>query len=104
LRSADIGTSIGSEIEHLGDLPDGFVDGLDVVRDPRDILNAAVVRDDHILHLVIPETEVDEFAEKPGANDLELPGKDTTRVDDAIGISMSDGSNSYFGKKTTHLV
>jgi hypothetical protein len=91
LRLADVGTSIGSEIEHflLGDLPNGFIDSLDVVRDPRDVLNGAVVRDDHILHLVIPETEVDEFAEKPGADDLELPSEDTTRIDVAVGISMS---------------
>jgi hypothetical protein len=36
-----------SEIEHvlLGDLPEGFVDGLDVVRDPWNFLKGAVVRD-----------------------------------------------------------
>ena len=70
----------------MGDLPNSFIDDLDIIGDP---LNGAVVRDNHILHLVIPETEVDEFAEKPGADDLELPGEDTTRVDVAVGISMS---------------
>jgi hypothetical protein len=36
-----------SEIEHvlLGDLPEGFVDGLDVVRDPWNFLKGAIVRD-----------------------------------------------------------
>jgi hypothetical protein len=91
LRLADVSTSIGGEIEYflLGDLPNGFVDCLDVVRDSRDILNGAIMRDNHVLHLVIPETEVDEFAEKPGADDLELPSEDTTRVDVAIWISLS---------------
>jgi hypothetical protein len=91
LRLADVGTSIGGEVEYflLGDLPDGFGDCLDVVRDSRDVLNVAVVRHNHILHLVIPETQVDEFAEKPGADDLELPSEDTTRVDVAVSISMS---------------
>jgi hypothetical protein len=39
--------------------------------------------------LVIPETEVDKFAEKPEADDLELPSEDMTHVDAAISISMS---------------
>jgi hypothetical protein len=34
-----------------------------------------------MFHLVVPETEVDEFAEEPGADNLELPGENTTRVD-----------------------
>jgi len=34
-----------------------------------------------MFHLVIPETEVDEFAEKPGADNLELPGENTICVD-----------------------
>jgi hypothetical protein len=37
-------------------------------------------------HLVVPEAEVDKFAEKSGA---ELPGKDATHVDISVGISMS---------------
>jgi hypothetical protein len=87
---ADVGTEIGGEIEYcfLGDLPDGFIDCLDVVRDSRDGFNRAVVEDNQILQLVVPETEVDEFAEKLGADDLELPSEDTTRVDVAVGVSM----------------
>jgi hypothetical protein len=44
--------------------------------------------DDHVFHLVIPQAEVDEFAEKPWADNLELSSEDTTCVDIAVNISM----------------
>jgi len=47
------------------------------------------VRDNHILHLVVPETEVNEFMENPRADDSELLSKDTKCVDVAVGISKS---------------
>jgi hypothetical protein len=47
------------------------------------------MRDDHVLHLVVPETEIDELAEEPRANDLELPSEDTTRVDITVDRSPS---------------
>lgn len=52
-------TAIGSQVNLLTDFPDRFIDSLRVIRNIRDILN--IVSDDHILHIVIPETTVDEF-------------------------------------------
>jgi hypothetical protein len=40
--------------------------------------------DDHVLHVVIPEPEVDKFAKKPWANYLEFTSKDTASVNVAV--------------------
>lgn len=68
----------------LTDLPNGLVNGLDVVRNSGDVLNGTVVSDDHILHVIVPKTEVDQLAEEPWANDLEFTSQDTACVDVAI--------------------
>jgi hypothetical protein len=52
---ADISTSIGCEIEYFL-LGFSQIDSLDVIKDFRDVLNGAVVHDNHIPHLVVPET------------------------------------------------
>jgi hypothetical protein len=44
------------------------------------------MHNNHVLHVIIPKTEVDEFAKKPGANDLEFPGKDIASVNVAINL------------------
>ena len=36
--------------------------------------------DDHVLHGIVPETEVDELAEEPGADNLEFTSKDAASV------------------------
>lgn len=36
--------------------------------------------DDHVVHSVVPKTEVDEVAEKPGADDLEFADKNTMSI------------------------
>ena len=41
--------------------------------------------DDHVLHGVVPETEVDELVEEPGADNLEFASKDTASVNVARG-------------------
>ena len=41
--------------------------------------------DDHILHLVIPELELDELLEEPRANNLELASQDSASVDVTAG-------------------
>ena len=46
----------------LRDLPDSLVDSLNVVRDAGNILNGTIVRDDHVLHVVVPEAQVYELA------------------------------------------
>ena len=61
----------------LRDLPDGFIDCLDVIRYSGEVLNGAVVCNDHVLHGVVPETEVDELTGEPGADNLEFTSKDT---------------------------
>lgn len=83
LTLADEGTTVGSEVDDLllGDFPDGLVNGLGVGGDVGDVLDGAIVRDDQVLHVVIPETEVDELSEEPWANNLEFTSEDTTSVD-----------------------
>ena len=51
--------TIGSHIDDgsLGDLPDSLIDLFDPVRDHLDALNAAVVRDDHVLDIRGPEAQ-----------------------------------------------
>jgi len=93
---ADISTSISCEIKYF---LLGFSQ-IDIIEDFRDVLNGAVVHDNRILHLVVPET----FTEKPGEDKMELSGEDTTRVNVAVGISMSARSNNNFRKVNTHLV
>jgi len=48
-----------------------------------------VVRNDHVLHLIIPQAEVDEFTEEPGADDLEFASENTAGVDVAVDSSTS---------------
>lgn len=38
----------------------------------------------HILHLVVPETEINELAEEPWANNLEFSSEDTAGIDVAV--------------------
>ena len=83
LRLVDEGTPVGGHVDDrtLRDLPDGLVDRLEVGRDLSDVLNRALASDDPVAHLVVPEAELDQITEQPRADDLELAGEDTTRVD-----------------------
>lgn len=83
LALANEGTTVSGEVDDLllADLPDGLVDGLDVGGDGWDVLDGTVVGDDEILHVVVPETKVDEFAKQPGANDLEFSSENAPSVD-----------------------
>ena len=85
-------TTISSEVQNflLTDLRYCFVDGFDVVRDIRNVLNRSVMSDDHILHIVIPKSEVDDLTEEPRTDDLEFACKDTTSVDVTIFIQQSE--------------
>jgi hypothetical protein len=89
LALADEGTAISSEVEDflLTNLPYGFVDSFDVVWDVGDVLYGSIVSDDHVLHIIIPKANVDEFTEEPWADDLEFTGKDTTSVDITIAFN-----------------
>ena len=75
-------TTVGGKIQDflLGDFPDSLVDSLDVVRDVGDVLNGTVVGDDHVLHVVVPKTKVNEFTKKPWADNLEFTSENTTGV------------------------
>lgn len=44
----------------LGEFPDGFVEGFDVIWDVGDVLDGAAVRDDAVFHVVGPEAQVDQ--------------------------------------------
>lgn len=83
LALADKWSTISGKIEDLllTDLPDGFVDGFDIVRNIRNVLDGAIVGDNHILHVVVPETETNQLTEKPRAHDLEFTSKDPTSID-----------------------
>ena len=86
LTLADKGTTISSEVENflLTNLPYGFVDSFDIVWDVGNVLYGSIVSDNHVLHVIIPKANVDEFAEEPWANDLEFTSKDTASVDVTI--------------------
>ena len=106
LGLADKCAAISSEVEHflLRDFPYGFIDGLDIIGDSRDVLDGAIMRDDHVLHLVVPEAEVDEFAKEPRADDLEFASEDTTCVDIAVDRPTNISNNKRHKSKETHLV
>ena len=57
------GTTISSEVENflLTNLSYGFIDSFDIVWDVGDVLYRSVVSDNHVLHIIIPKTNVDEF-------------------------------------------
>lgn len=87
LALADERATVGGHVQDflLADLPDGLVDCLDIVRDGGNVLDGSIVGDDHIFHIIIPQTEVDELSKEPGADNLEFTGKDTAGVDVAGG-------------------
>lgn len=82
LRLIDEGTTVSSHLDDgtLRELPDGLVERLDVIRDVGNLLDGAVGSNDAVLHLVRPQTEVDQVLQEPGVDDLELTGQDTARV------------------------
>jgi hypothetical protein len=86
LTLADECATIRSKINDLllTDLPNGLVDSLDVVWDPSNLLDRSVMRDDHVLHLVVPELEVHKLTQEPRAHDLEFTSKDTAGIDIAV--------------------
>lgn len=83
LTLADIGPAICGEVNNflLGDLPNSLVNGFDIVRDARNLLDGSTVSDDHVFHIIIPQFEIDKFAEEPWADDLELSSKNAASVD-----------------------
>lgn len=86
LTLADERSTISREVDDLllRDLPDGLVDGLDVVGDTRDLLNRATMGNDHVLHFIVPKLEVDELTKEPWADDLEFASEHTAGIDVAI--------------------
>jgi hypothetical protein len=49
-------------------------DGLDVIRDGVDVLDGSSVSDDSVLHVVVPETEVDELPQQPHKGEKPIAG------------------------------
>lgn len=64
---ADESTTISSEVEDLllANLPNSLVNGFDVVRYVRNVLNRSIVSNNHVVHVVVPQTEIDKIAKKP---------------------------------------
>jgi hypothetical protein len=83
---ADEAATISSEVDDflLTNLPYGFDDRFDTVRDVGDVLYGSIVSDSRILHTIIRKANIDEFTEEPWADKLEPTSKDTTSVDVAI--------------------
>jgi hypothetical protein len=89
LRLADVCTPLSSEVEDLllRYLPDGLIDCFDVRRDIGNVLDRAIMRDNHVLHVIIPKAEIDKFAEKPRTNDLKFSSKNTACVNIAVSLN-----------------
>jgi len=83
LALANVCATIRGEVDDLllRDFPNGLVNGLDIVWDVWNLLNRATMGNDQVLHLIVPELEVNELAEQPRADDLELASKHSTGVD-----------------------
>ena len=83
LGLANVRATIRREVDNLllRDLPDGLVDRLDLRGDVGNVLDRSVMSDDEVLHVIVPETEINELAQEPWADDLELASKNTTGID-----------------------
>ena len=83
LALANVWATIRDEIDDflLRDFLDGLVNGLDVVGDVWNLLDRATMGNDHVLHLIVPELEINKLAEQPRTDDLELASEHTTGVD-----------------------
>ena len=56
----------------LADLPDGLVEGLDLIRDLFDALNGSVGRNQLVFHVVVPKVEFSQVPQQMVVDDLEL--------------------------------
>ncbi len=83
--------AIRSKIDdlRLRDLPDSPVNRLDVVWKDVDVLDRAVVSNDHVRHVIVPQIKLHQRATEPGADNLELASTDTASVDVAV-LIVSD--------------
>lgn len=83
LTLTDKRSTVSSEVKNLllADFPNCFINGFDIGRDVGDVLDRTIVRDNHVLHIVIPKVKSDKFAEKPRAHNLELASEYSTSVD-----------------------
>jgi len=86
LTLADEGSSVCSKVKDLflGDFPDGFVDGFHGIGNIGDILNRTVMGNDHILHVVVPKAEIDQFAEKRGTDNHEFTSENSATINVTI--------------------
>ena len=71
---ADENPTIGRHVDNnfLADLPHSLVQSLDFVWDAGNVLYRPIVRDDGVLHLVIPDTHRDQVPDQPFVDDLEF--------------------------------
>jgi hypothetical protein len=83
LTLANERSTVSSEVDDLllRDLPNGFVNGFDIIWYAGDVGDGAIMSNDHILHVVIPEPTVNKIPEQPGTYNLEFTSKDATSID-----------------------
>ena len=83
LRLINEGSSVRGLFDHilLRDLPDSLVQLLNLVRDVGDVLDAAIGRDDVILDIIIPHSQLHQVLEKVLVDHLELATEHSPGVD-----------------------
>jgi len=83
LALADVGPAVGAHVDDglLADLPGGLVQLLQVLRDLRDVLHAAVALDDLVLHLLAPQAELHQVAQQVFVHHDELAAEHAPRVE-----------------------
>ena len=88
----NVRSSIGGHVDDglLRDLPDRLVDLLEVVGDAINLLDRTVVRNQVVLEVLIPQTQLEKVLEEVLVHELELASKDTARVD--VGRERLDAS------------
>mmetsp|Transcript_72698 Transcript_72698/g.210469 ORF Transcript_72698/g.210469 Transcript_72698/m.210469 type:complete len:319 (+) Transcript_72698:277-1233(+) len=82
LGLVDVGPPVGRHVEDraLLDLPDGLVQGLDLLGEVQ-VLHAAVVRDEAHPHVLRPQAQLDQVAEEVAVDLHKLAGHDPAHVE-----------------------
>ncbi len=83
LALADICAAVGSHIDQVAlfDLPNSFVDLFDMIRDAFDLLDGTVKRDDPVLHIIIPQSQLDQVFQQVLVHYYKFSAQYTTNVD-----------------------
>lgn len=111
LRLADVGTTVGGHIDQslsdqsarrreqkntnlLGDLPHRFVASLDILGEDGHVLNGTLVEDQVLLHVLVPDTQINQLLQEVLVDDLEFAREYAAGVDVA-----REGLNGFIVSK-----